>query len=110
MDSTFPVLKRFYEGHYFHEFNGAILNKIPLLKRIGLREVGGAGFLLAPERDLRYAELFAGVERVFKVPFQFLQKFKLGVYVVGSVANKFNNPLQFKFGITTWDTWQNKWR
>ena len=110
MDSTFPVLKRFYEGHYFHEFNGAILNKIPLLKKIGLREVGGAGFLLAPERDLRYAELFAGVERVFKVPFQFLQKFKLGVYVVGSVANKFNNPLQFKFGITTWDTWQNKWR
>jgi hypothetical protein len=32
LDSTFPVFKRFYEGHYVHEFNGAILNKIPFLK------------------------------------------------------------------------------
>ena len=110
LDSTFPVFKRFYEGHYFHEFNGAILNKIPLFKRIGLREVAGAGFLLAPEVDLRYGEIFTGVERVFKMPFQFLQKIKLGVYVVSSYANKYSNPLQFKFGITTWDGIINRWR
>lgn len=110
LDSTFPVFKRFYEGHYFHEFNGVLFNKIPLFKKVGLREVGGAGFLFAPERNLKYAEAYIGVERVFKSPFQFLQKFKLGVYMVGSVANQFSNPVQFKFGITTWDTWGNKWR
>jgi hypothetical protein len=109
LDSSFPVFKRFYQGHYVHEFNGAILNRIPFFKRIGLREVGGAGFLIAPERNLRYGELFLGVERVLKSPFDPLSKFKLGVYVVSSVANKYNNPLQFKIGITSWDKRRNKW-
>lgn len=109
LDSTFPVFNRFYEGHYLHEFNGALLNKIPFFKKIGLREVAGAGFLFAKERNLRYGELFTGVERVFKFPFNQVGKFKLGVYVVGSVANQFRNPVQFKVGITTWDKKKGKW-
>ena len=110
LDSTFAVFKRFYEGHYVHEFNGALLNKIPFFKKIGLREIAGGGFLLAPERNnLRYAEVFTGVERVFKYPFNQLGKFKLGVYISASVANHFRNPVQFKIGITTWDRKNNKW-
>jgi hypothetical protein len=109
LDSTFAVFKQFYQGHYVHEFNGAILNKIPLFKKLGLREMAGAGFLFAPERNLRYAEAFAGVERVFKWPFDTGSKFKLGVYVVGSAANKFNNPVMFKVGVTSWDKRRNKW-
>ncbi len=109
LDSTFATFKRFYEGHYIHEFNGAFLNKIPFFKKIGLREVAGAGFLIAKERNLRYAELFTGVERVFKYPFNLLGKFKLGIYVVGSVANQFRNPVQFKVGITAWDKKRGKW-
>jgi hypothetical protein len=109
LDSSFATFKRFYEGHYIHEFNGALLNKIPFFKKIGLREIAGAGFLIAKERNLRYAELFTGVERVFKVPFNQLGKFKLGAYVVGSVANQFRNPVQFKIGITTWDKRKGKW-
>ncbi|MET0634585.1 MAG: DUF5686 and carboxypeptidase regulatory-like domain-containing protein [Chitinophagaceae bacterium] len=109
LDSTFPVFKRFYEIHFLHEFNGAILNKIPLLKKLGLREIAGAGFLSAPERNLRYAEVFTGVERVFRAPFNIPQKVKLGIYVVGSAANQFRNPVQFKVGITTWDKRRNRW-
>ena len=109
LDSTFPLFKRFYQGHLVHELNGALLNKIPLLKKLQLREVAGAGFLLAPERNLRYAEVFTGVERVFKWPFNPLTKFKIGAYVVGSVANKFSNPIRFKVGLTTWDIERNKW-
>ena len=109
LDSTFPLFKRFYQGHLVHELNGALLNKIPLLKKLQLREVAGAGFLLAPERYLRYAEVFTGVERVFKWPFNPLTKFKIGAYVVGSVANKFSNPIRFKVGLTTWDIERNKW-
>ncbi|WP_205509733.1 DUF5686 and carboxypeptidase regulatory-like domain-containing protein [Longitalea arenae] len=109
LDSTFAVFRRFYQGHFVHEFNGALINKIPLLKKLQLREVAGGGFLFAPERSLRYVESFAGIERVFKWPFNPLSKFKLGVYVVGSAANKFNNPVQFKIGITTWNRRDNKW-
>jgi hypothetical protein len=109
LDSTFPLFDRFYSGHMVHEFNGAIINKIPLLKKLQLREIAGGGFLIAPERNLRYGELFAGVERVFKWPFNPLTKFKLGVYVVTSAANQFKNPVQFKVGFTTWDRRKNKW-
>ncbi|ANH84020.1 hypothetical protein A8C56_17010 [Niabella ginsenosidivorans] len=110
LDSTFPVFKRFYEAHYLYEFNGAILNKIPLLKKIGLREVVGGGFLIAPERSLRYGEVYAGIERVLRIPFLSIGKVKLGVYTVGSLSNQFKNPVQFKVGLTTWDLMNNRWR
>lgn len=109
LDSSFPLFRRFYQGHLVHEFNGAFINKIPLLKKLQLREVAGAGFLLAPERKLHYGEAFAGIERVFRWPFNPLTKFKLGAYVVGSVANQFRNPVQFKIGITSWDPRRNRW-
>ena len=109
LDSTFPVFKRFYQGHFIHEFNGAIINKIPFLKKLQLREVFGGGFLIAPERNLRYVEAFAGVERVLKWPFDPLSKFKMGVYVITSAANKFSSPVQFKIGFTAWDKKRNRW-
>jgi len=110
LDSTFPVFDRYWQGNLVHEFNGALINKIPFFKKIKLQEIAGGGFLIAPERGLRYAEFFAGLERVFKWPFNPLARVKLGVYVVTSVANKFNNPVQFKIGLTTWDRFRNKWR
>jgi hypothetical protein len=109
LDSTFPVFERYYSAHYVHQFNGALTNKIPLLKLLQLREVAGGGFLFARERELKYIEGFAGLERVFKWPFTPGSKFKVGIYIVGSAANKFNNPVQFKFGITAWDKQRNKW-
>jgi hypothetical protein len=109
MDSTFPVFSRFWESHLVHDFNGFFLNKIPLFKKLKLREVGGAGFIVAKERLLRYAEAFVGVERAFKSPFDPLDKFKLGVYIVSSAVNKTANPVQFKIGFTTWDKRRNKW-
>lgn len=110
LDSSFALFHRFYEGHLLHQFNGMFLNKIPLFKKLQLREVAGAGFLIAPERDLRYGELFAGVERSFTSPFNPLDRFKLGVYVVSSVSNQFRDPVQFKVGFTTWDKRRNRWR
>jgi Family of unknown function (DUF5686)/CarboxypepD_reg-like domain len=110
LDSTFPVFRRFYEGHYVHDFNGYFLNKIPFLKKIKLREVAGGGILFAPERSLVYGELFAGIEREFKWPPNPLTKFKIGVYIVTSYANQFTNPVQFKIGLTTWDWLRDRWR
>ena len=110
LDSTFPLFQRYYQAHAVHEFNGALINKIPLFKLLGLREIAGGGFLYAPERNLKYYELFGGVERVFKWPLNPLMKFKLGAYVVTSVANRAANPVQFKVGFTTWDKRKNRWR
>lgn len=110
LDSSFPLFKRFYEGHYVHSFNGYFLNKVPLLKKLQLREVAGGGLLVAPERSLVYGELFAGLEREFKWSPNPLTKIKLGVYVVSSYANQFKNPVQFKVGMQTWDWLRDKWK
>ncbi len=110
LDSTFPVFDRFWQGNLVHEFNGFLINRIPFMKKLKLQEVAGGGFLITKDRSLRYLEFFTGLERVFKWPFNPLARVKLGVYVVGSVANKFNNPVQFKIGLTTWDRFRNAWR
>ncbi len=110
LDSTFPVFDRYYQGNLVHEFNGFFINRIPFFKKLKMQEIAGGGFLVTRERSLRYFEFFAGIERVFKWPFNPLARVKLGVYVVGSVANKFNNPVQVKIGLTTWDRFRNRWR
>jgi len=110
LDSTFALFNRFYQGNLVHEFNGALINKIPFFKKLKLQEIAGTGFLIAKERNLVYTEFFAGLERVFKWPPNPLSRFKLGVYVVSSFANTFRNPVQFKIGLTTWDRFKNRWR
>ncbi|HEX7844856.1 MAG TPA: DUF5686 and carboxypeptidase regulatory-like domain-containing protein [Chitinophagaceae bacterium] len=110
LDSTFPVFNRYYQGNFVQEFNGSLISKIPFMSKLKLQEIAGTGFLIAPERDLRYGEVFAGIEKVFNSPINPLSKLKIGIYVVASVANKFNNPVQFKIGITSWDRFKNRWR
>ncbi|MEO5891796.1 MAG: DUF5686 and carboxypeptidase regulatory-like domain-containing protein [Ferruginibacter sp.] len=106
LDSTFPAFKRFYEGHYLHQFHGAIINKIPLLKKLNLLEVAGGGILYVPERNLKYGEVFVGVEKIIRF---WRERYKIGGYVVGSFANKFTNPVQFKIGIEVFNKRKNSW-
>jgi hypothetical protein len=106
LDSTFPIFRRFYDGHYIHHFNGSILNKIPLIKKLKLLEVAGGGVLYIPKSNLKYAEAFVGIEKIIPL---FREKFKLGVYYVVSAANKANNPMQLKFGFDIFDKRKNSW-
>lgn len=106
LDSSFPIFKRFYEGHYLHQFHGSILNKIPVLKKLNLLEVAGGGVLYVPERNLKYAEVFFGIEKVIRF---WRERYKIGGYVVGSVANQFKNPVQFKISIERFNRRKNSW-
>lgn len=106
LDSTFPVFKRFYEGHYLHNFNGSILNKIPGFRKLNISEIVGAGILYLTDSDLRYAEGFAGLEKIFTI---FNEKVKLGAFVVGSVANKSNKPVQFKIALQYYNRTTKRW-
>lgn len=106
LDSTFPVFKHFYEGHYMHHFNGAIINKVPLLKKLNLLEVAGGGILYVPERNLQFIEGYIGLEKIIRI---WRERFKIGFYAVGSLANKYNNPYQFKIGLDQFNKRTNSW-
>ncbi len=49
-----------------HHFNGALTNKIPIVRKLNLHLVTGANYLFLP-KNYHYLELFAGIENIFKI-------------------------------------------
>ncbi|NVO84764.1 DUF5686 and carboxypeptidase regulatory-like domain-containing protein [Hymenobacter terrestris] len=62
----FSTADRFVEAHYNHHFNGFLLNKIPLLRRLKWQEVASLNYVTTPAAG-HYLELGAGIEHIFKV-------------------------------------------
>ncbi len=56
----------FGEAHGEHHFNGFIINKLPLLKKLKIQEVVG-GHFLASNKLKYYYEINFGLEKIFKV-------------------------------------------
>jgi hypothetical protein len=106
LDSTMPINKGYVEGHYYHQFNGALINKIPYAKYLKIFESAGSSLLIMPERNLRYIEFYAGLDKQFRL---FKQSFRVGIYAVSSFANQFQNPLQWKIGLKHYDNFSNRW-
>jgi hypothetical protein len=52
--------------HVEHQFNGLLTNKIPLVKKLNLRLVGGANAFFV-SKDNNYYEFFFGVNNILKV-------------------------------------------
>lgn len=54
------------QAHVEHHFNGFILNKIPLIKKLKWQVVGGIHYLYEPTYG-NYWEVTAGIENIFKI-------------------------------------------
>lgn len=52
--------------HVEHQFNGLLTNKIPVIKKLNLRLIGGANAFYV-NKDNNYYELFIGVNNILKV-------------------------------------------
>ncbi|GAB3240404.1 hypothetical protein GCM10027346_34510 [Hymenobacter seoulensis] len=61
----FSTQDQFLEAHYNHHFNGFLLNKVPLLRRLHWQEVASLNYLTTPTAN-HYLELGVGVEHVLK--------------------------------------------
>lgn len=104
LDSSYQTEKFYVQVHYIHHFNGAIVNKIPFMKKTGLKSLAGAGFIYLPEHsDYFYSEAFFGVERIFKFA---RRRLRVGGYMIFSVANnqfslpKADQPKNVQFKIS----------
>lgn len=98
----------YLQGHYIHHFNGAIMDKIPLLNRMRLRTVVGASTLMELSNEFLHAEAYVGLSRAFRIR---EQQFKLGVYYVqaSSNAENFGRASTFKIGIDFYNSFTNSW-
>ncbi|MFN3852400.1 MAG: DUF5686 and carboxypeptidase regulatory-like domain-containing protein [Spirosomataceae bacterium] len=103
---TFTVFNWFFESHYTHQFNGYLTSKIPLLNKTGIKEMAGGGFLYVPERKYQYAELYAGLNRIFKVG---RERFRIGAYYVVAQSNDFGIRNMIKFSFEPYNQYRNTW-
>lgn len=100
LDTSLPTLDFFLETHFVHHFNGALLNKIPFMKKTRIKSVVGGGYLWVPEHNYQYWEMFAGLERDFKL---FKRRLRIGLYGVFSDTNFTPPKGEFKISFSLLD-------
>jgi len=106
LDSTFNTTRPYLQAFAIHHFNGAIMDKIPLINKLKLQLVGGAAALFIEEDNYAHVEFYAGLERVFKIR---KQLFKLSTFYVVRANGAASVSLNFKFGIDFFNSFTNSW-
>lgn len=90
---TYSSSEWYVEAHAEHHFNGFIINKIPLLKKLKIQEVAGAHFLFN-EKLSQYYELNFGIEKLFR----FIRlEYVLGYMPDGTIKNGVMLGLKLEF-------------
>ncbi|PHI21803.1 hypothetical protein CEQ90_00515 [Lewinellaceae bacterium SD302] len=107
LDTSLTTTNLHFEFHHIHHFNGALINNVPLLKKTGLKVVAGGGFLWLRDGNFRHQEVFAGMERVFKLGAR--RRLRVGIF--GVAADSSNGPpnTSFKISFDLIDTWKRDW-
>ena len=94
------------EAHFVHHDNGAIINKIPFMKKTRIGLVFGAGALYVREHDWFHYEGLLGLERNFKLS---RRRLRVGIYGVLSNANKSAPRADWKISFAILDDRNMKW-
>lgn len=106
LDSTLPSKRIIYEGHFIHHDNGAIINKLPFMKKTGIGLVFGAGALYVSEYKWQHYEILGGLERNFKFS---KRRLRIGIYGVLSDGNNIKPTATWKVSFAVLDDRSMKW-
>jgi hypothetical protein len=106
LDSTLPSLDWILEAHFVHHDNGAILNKIPFMKKTRIGLMAGAGALWVKENNYQHFEIMAGLERNFKLS---RRRLRIGIYGVLSDGNFSTPKAHYKISFAILDDRNMKW-
>ncbi|MGZ5282939.1 MAG: DUF5686 and carboxypeptidase regulatory-like domain-containing protein [Bacteroidia bacterium] len=104
---TLSASESYFRVNGIYHDQGFVFNKIPVLRKCRLGLAGGAGYLAIPEQDnFRHAEMFAGIEWIFRIR---KQLFRTGIYGV-TAENTMSLPsLTWKVGFTFFDDYKRQW-
>jgi hypothetical protein len=106
LDSTLPSLDWILEAHFVHHDNGAILNKIPFMKKTRIGMMAGAGALWVKENNYQHFEIMAGLERNFKLS---RRRLRIGIYGILSDGNFSHPKAHYKISFAILDDRSMKW-
>lgn len=106
LDTALNTANSYLQFNYIHHFNGFFLNKVWLINRLKLQETVGGSMLLIPDAHFAQAELYAGLERQFRIK---KQLFKIGFYAVTYASSIDRSAVQFKVGVNFYNSFYRKW-
>lgn len=110
MGYQFNTRNEYFQANYIHHFEGAILNKMPIINRLKLQLVGGAGTLFIRDQNFAHFEAFGGLERVFNVKlFGDSMPIRIGGYFVTADNNLDKADFRLKIGFDFYDSYSKKW-
>jgi len=107
LDQEINTANFFLEFHHIHHFNGALVNNIPFIKKTKVRVVAGGGAMWLQAEKFRYQEIFAGLERTFKLGAR--RRLRLGIYGAVAESNRTKPDANFKVSFDVIDTWKRDW-
>ena len=103
---TMNTPNEYLSANYIHHFQGTLMNKLPLVNLLKVELAVGLGALLIPEDNFVHIELFAGIERVFRIKEQL---FRIGIYAVGADNSNSTADLVYKFGVSFFNPFTKSW-
>jgi hypothetical protein len=77
-----------------------------LINRLKLSEAAGAAFIAIPNQNFAHAEIYLGLEKVFRIREQI---FRVGVYGCTSDSSLDKANYEFKIGFNFYNTYSKKW-
>jgi hypothetical protein len=101
-NTTDPYLR----ANYIHHFNGLVLNKIPLINKLKITEAAGIATLYLQDKQFLHQELYLGLERVIRIK---KQLFRLGLFACSSDNNFQAADLNYKVGLSFFNTYSKRW-
>lgn len=106
LKTNLPTKDIYFAGHIVHHDNGALLNKLPFMKKARIGLVLGGGVLYVPEFSWQHYELLLGLERVFKLS---KRRLRLGIYCAYSDGNQSKARFDWKISFSFLDNRSLKW-
>lgn len=97
LDTLIPSIQRIIELHVLYHDNGALLYKIPFMKKARIGLVAGTGFAYIQEANWWHGEILAGMERNFRLTRSIL---RIGAYYVFSKGLSVQPTHSFKISFS----------
>jgi hypothetical protein len=105
LPETFATPEVYFMANATHHFEGYLLNRVPLIRRLKLNVALGASMLTIPSRSLLHLETYIGAERKMKL---WDQPVRWGMYY-GLLPNDMNPGYRIKMGMDFKDTFLDRW-
>jgi len=105
-DTSYTSVNLYLKSYYIHHFNGAIVNYIPLVKKMKIYFTAGASSLWIKDTNKLEIEAYAGVEKTFRIT---RYRYRLGVFYVQSLTGYNSTIPGVKFAIQRYNVKDKSW-